>query len=325
MQKSHFAMQKPVRLFAAEDLLQVAALPVLTLVAWSTPERLWGPFSHILGFFAAASLRLVRIQSHIESIKFVLGERQISMTPGFLKISILADMVEHRLRILREYRPGGWRPRIELVGRQHIEKALSRGHGAILWVCPFYNSLPTKMALYQSGFAVSHLSTFAHGFSYTRFGLRVLNPIPIAIENRYVAERIVIPPEGSLGYIRKVEKRLRDNGLVSIRIGGVQGYRILELPFLQGRIRLTTGPPSLALASKATLLPVFTVRKGPGAFDVVVEPPLEFAEKPNRHESIECVLRQYVTILESYLVRYPALWPGWHNLKIDSPPHRVDN
>ena len=84
--------------------------PIRLLIAWSTPECLWGPFSRAVGFLAAC-LCLAGSRSQIESIKLVVGERQISMTPGFLKIGILAGMVEHYLQILRDYRPGGWRPR----------------------------------------------------------------------------------------------------------------------------------------------------------------------------------------------------------------------
>ena len=121
----------------------------------------------------------------------------------------------------------------------------------------------------QAGYHVSHLSRPTHGFSSTPFGVEVLNPIRLRLENRYLGERILIPAAGSLGYLRTLERRLHRNGLVSIRSGD-HGHQTRALPLLQGGLRLATGAPSLAIATQATLLPVF-LRRDRHTFEVVVE------------------------------------------------------
>ena len=43
----------------------------------------------------------------------------------------------------------------------------------------------------------AHLSRYSHGYSPTRLGARWLNPVRTGVEARYLAERIVVGPEGS--------------------------------------------------------------------------------------------------------------------------------
>jgi lauroyl/myristoyl acyltransferase len=126
--------------------------------------------------------------------------------------------------------------------------------------------------------------------------------------------------DGSLAYARQIHRRLRANGLVSIR-AGEHGQRTVEAPFLAGTIRLATGAPSLALASGAPLLPVFSVQTGPGAYDVVVEPPLRDDAPPeraagDRHRLVDALTRDYARLLEPYVLRHPQDWSGWYTMRL---------
>ena len=49
-------------------------------------------------------------------------------------------------------RRGGWRPQSRVAGRAHLDEALSRGKGAVLWVAPFTAAaLGAKVALAAIG------------------------------------------------------------------------------------------------------------------------------------------------------------------------------
>jgi lauroyl/myristoyl acyltransferase len=119
-----------------------------------------------------------------------------------------------------------------------------------------------------------------------------------------------------LGYIRKLERRLRENGLVSINCGAIRDQKRVEKPILNGRIQLATGAPSLALATGAALLPVFTIRRAPGDFEIIIEPSLDLPEIKNRHKAVELLIYKYAKLVESYMVRYPTLF-FWGSLGID--------
>jgi lauroyl/myristoyl acyltransferase len=174
----------------------------------------------------------------------------------------------------------------------------------------------------REGFPVVHLSACSRGFSPnachpwepTRFGTRYLSRLRTAIEDRYLHERLVMPRDGSLGYIRKLERLLRGNGILSIRAGR-HGHRTMELPMMSGSVTLATGAPSLAVATGAALLPVFVIRRGPGRFEVIFEPPMEPAEGVDPHTATEDLMRRYTVMLESYVLRVPHMWSGWYSMR----------
>ena len=101
------------------------------------------------------------------------------------------------LELLREHAPWGWKVEISVVGREHIDEALAAGRGAVLWYCPFTHAdVVFKRGLHEAGYRVNHLSAATHGFSDTRFGVAVLNPIKTGVESRYLKERCVIGETG---------------------------------------------------------------------------------------------------------------------------------
>lgn len=300
------------------------AIAVLGPVAWLLPERAWTPIGHLMSV-AIARLWPGVTRTRTATLAGALGGRDIGVPLAALRVAIMDGYMEERLEILRAHRPGGWQPRIRLVGREHLDAALASGRGAVLWTAPFsYADLVTKMALAAAGVAVSHLSAFSRGFSPnsciveapSRFGARVLSPLRTRIEDRHLRERIALARDGSLGWARAVERRLAANGVVSIR-AGASGHRAVDVPVLAGRLRLATGAPSLAIAAGAALLPLFIVRTGRGRFDVVIEPPLESTRTGNRHDVTADLARAYGRVLERHVLRHPELWSGWYSLQVD--------
>ena len=76
-----------------------------------------------------------------------------------------------------------------LQGREHLDEALGRGKGCVLWVAHFvFAPNIAKLALHDAGYKVSHLSRLDHGFSSTRFGIKWLNPVRSRFEDRLLAE-----------------------------------------------------------------------------------------------------------------------------------------
>ena len=82
------------------------------------------------------------------------------------------------LQVLRGLLPGGWHPKIVLEGRDRLDAMLARGKGAVLWMAHFvFAATVVKMALHGAGYRLATLSRPEHGFSKTRFGMTMLNPI----------------------------------------------------------------------------------------------------------------------------------------------------
>jgi lauroyl/myristoyl acyltransferase len=219
----------------------------------------------------------------------------------------LAHRYVARMQGFREYRPGGWHPEIQVVGTEHIEAALARGHGVVLWVAEFaYSDLVTKKGLHEARYMVSHLSRPSHNISPTRFGIRVLNPVWTRIENRYLAERVTIRDNDSRAAMATLRARLKENRVVSITVG-LQARRAADVDLLSAKLRLATGPLHLARTMNAVLLPVFTVMRETGTMVVNVESPL-MTGGDDQEEPYEAVAQRYARMLEPYLLHYPDQW-----------------
>lgn len=291
------------------DLVVLAKLPVSTAIAWCLPERWWG-----IATDRAGALRRPEDVREQRGIEALFEGHPVALSPERILPGYTANVRRDQLHFMRSHTARGWHPRIDLVGREHLEAALARGHGAILWVAPFvFAYLVTKMALHQAGYAISQLSRIAHGYSSSRFGIRVLNPIRTRIENRYLVERVVIGSDGSVsGPLGRLTDRLNANGIISITVGAA-GSRPHRCTCLNGRLEIARGAPNLMLRTGATLLPVFTARTAAGHFVTTIEPPLEAPEGTDRDQVVARVIERLVERLEPHLLR----WPDQFNWRID--------
>jgi lauroyl/myristoyl acyltransferase len=237
-----------------------------------------------------------------------------------------ARCLEERMQILALHRPGrSWRPRIKICGLEHLEAALERSSGAILWVSDFVcSSLITKMAFHQAGYEVSHLTRPQHGFSGSPYGIRVLNPAWTTIEDRFIAERVTIHGENTDTALELLRRRLAANRVVSITVGS-WARRRLDLPFFKGTIRLATGPAHLSRVCHSPLLPVFTLRSDSEEYRVSVGAAID--ERTTSQGDYTETMLSYVKTLEKYVLRYPDQWNGWiRNIRREpSDVHRHTN
>jgi lauroyl/myristoyl acyltransferase len=172
------------------DITTAIRLAASVPVAWLLPESTWPSLARGASWLAA------RLTGKTTAAVASRMERALGRPGDSLSDKLAADLRGARYEVafqcLRHSRPGGWRPTIELHGREHLDEALRRGRGCVLWVAHFvFAPNVAKLALHDAGFKVSHLSRPDHGFSSTRFGIRYLNPVRSRYEDALLAERIV--------------------------------------------------------------------------------------------------------------------------------------
>lgn len=287
----------------------VAKLTLFLPIAWLAPERLWPPLSEAISSVTGRLFSQKRRADEARIPPFLAGLLHLDRTRAVTKC--VATENQQIFAILRAYRPGGWRPEISLLGRDNLEAALEAGKGVILWVADLsFAYLVVKMALARSGYSLTHLSRPQHGFSDSPFGIRFLNPIQTNVEKRYLAERIVIRPGDTLGNLRELRRRLTEGGIISTTVGEIAA-QTRAVPFFDGQMLVATGPITLARATGAAVLPVFTLQRGPGRFEVSIEPPLEGVLQ----RGDERPFREYARLLEKNVRSDPAGWWGWRHNK----------
>jgi lauroyl/myristoyl acyltransferase len=306
---------------AGRDFLVMVGIAVLTPIAWLVPPSLWHRLSTsmaaIAGVIGLADTRGLR-----RRLESYFGGQAPKPASG-IAASALGYYVDSTLQVLRAHRPGAWHPAVDLAGAEHVHAALERGHGAILWISFFqYYTLISKIAPHRAGFQVSHLSHPRHGFSSSRFGVRVLNRLYTAIEDRYLRERVRLSIESPLPAMRALTRRLETNGVVSITAREAASQPAV-VPFLSGVMLVATGAPDLAFRTGAALLPVHTVLGEDGRFRVVIEPSIAPAERDrDRRAFSEAAARAYAERLEGWVRRYPDQWRGWFHLGSDDAAER---
>ena len=301
------------KFISGHDIAVLAGLPLMTLLAWSTGENIWSIISrkispHIGGIISRTPEQL---QNRILQ---VMHNCEICSSPLEIARQLAAHEIETSLQIMRAHFPNGWRPNIELQGEEHLELALNRGKGAILWDSHFYfASLVTKMGLHERGYKIYHLSRREHGFSSTAFGMSVLNPIRTMVEKRYLRERLVIPIENPGRILKELADRLSQNSIVSITVRG-ESKQPVETPFFNGQLKIAPGAPVLSWNTGAALLPVFTIRRNIGEFLIRIGPLISVSQELERRKAVKTAALAYAKYLEPVVLAEPGQWVDWINI-----------
>ncbi|MHA1536585.1 MAG: LpxL/LpxP family acyltransferase [Alphaproteobacteria bacterium] len=293
------------------DIGTLLGFVAITPLAWLVPRRHWHRIGCMLSPLIAGIEGMAGADAVIERVARVYRSREHAMTPRQIVARYRSGHFEEFLNVLRCYRP--WRPTPDctLTGGEHLTAALEEGRGAILWIDNVHPySLVSKVALFQAGFKTIHLSHPSHGFSRSRFGMAVINPVKIRAEDAWLAERVFMGLDGALVALRTLRKRLRDNAVVSITAGpGAQ--QPVRLKFLEGEVALATGAPDLAFMAKAPLLPLHTVQRTDGSFEVSIEKPIEAERGSDRRAFSEAAALEYLGRLEPVVLSHPHQWRGW--------------
>jgi acyl-CoA synthetase (AMP-forming)/AMP-acid ligase II/acyl carrier protein/lauroyl/myristoyl acyltransferase len=306
--------------FYANDLVTALTLLTLTPAAWVIPSNRWRPICQ-----AIARAHIALKGSPAPDVEEALARLDVDRTPHELRLHFLSGIYHGILMSLREHLPAAWRPPVRLDGAEHINAARAAGRGAVLWSCPTsIGGLIAKKALRGAGFEVVSLRSAIHPYSASWMGAKLLNPASNAVEDRYVAEAVIVPVSDGLGAFQQLRAHLAANRVVSIAANGAEGTPY-QMPFLGGTLKLSLGAPMLAALHDAPLLPLFAAMDAEG-FEIRIGKPISATRGQNVGETARELARAYVGVLEAHLRRHPADWRGWFmpNTWTPSPPRDRD-
>lgn len=297
-------------LISAKDIYEVPRLGFQAGLAWILPEAAWWPLSRLFGrvnvFFHPK-----RTAAEIADIAPTLKGTPAEGMAKEIAVENWANRFEERFHYMRAWRPGGWEPAIEISGAEHVTRALDEGKGIIFWAGNFsFKDLVAKIAWRRLGLAVSHFSRPIHGFSTTQFGVRYLNAVRRGIEDRYLGARLMTEDHETQAALKKLRQQLEAGGAVSFTVGD-QGRRKAAARFLGSRLTLATGPLAIANATGAALLPVHTLRRGPGRFEVIIEGPIELTLGEDGKPDYAAAVQHYADLLAPIVLKDPGQWRGW--------------
>jgi lauroyl/myristoyl acyltransferase len=292
--------------------------PLIAIVAGGVAAAIWPrPWDSFLLRMRGALLRVLgsgkvtRRALVVQKILQVPFEQaaQISLQNQIMSM----ETAWHRIRSML---PSGPLAELRIQGFEHLEQGLAAGKGAILWGTFFCGYTIPKAALKQAGIRLFHLSREDHAApSRTWLGMRVARLFWRA-EERYVEKRVILPLDGSLGYMKELIKLLEANQVVSIS-GELKAVRQNQAaPFFHWQEEFATGAPGLAFKVGSALLPMFVKREGPLRYCVVIEPPITAERGAKRDEFVRDAVAEFAGRIENNVRQHPADWDRWNDADI---------
>ena len=197
-------------------------------------------------------------------------------------------------------RPHLLRQKVEISGKQNLDKALSCGRGVIL-VSAHFGNFPLMMAkLSLEGYKIA-------GIMRPMRDNRVEN-IFMHKRSRLNIKTIYSQPRNTC--VTSTIEALRNNELVFIPIDQNFGTAGVFVDFFGRKAATPTGPVVLAQRTKSALLPCFIIRQADDTHKIIFEPSMELEEGKNSQGTVIKNIQKLTGIIESYIRKYPAEW-GW--------------
>jgi len=199
--------------------------------------------------------------------------------------------------------------RVEITGRENLDKALVQGRGVILISAHFGNFPLLLGRLAQDGYKVG-------GIMRPMRDARV-EKIFLEKRNRFGVKTIYSQPRNEC--VNNTISTLRNNELVFIPVDQNFGTGGVFVNFFGMKAATATGPVILAQRTKAALVPCFIIRQPGDRHKVIFEPALELKEGRDPQDTILVNIQAITDVIESYIRKYPAEW-GWIHRRWKSKP-----
>lgn len=308
------------RAFRGGDIRESAIYFLSALAVRALPEEAWPSVAETFARFS--SRKSARYERFRGAVRAVFGDAIAETELPGLYASVIRHGHRRRLYIAATCRRQGWRPSIELIGRERLDRARANGRGTILWFDNFAHfAVIGKRAFAEAGYPLWHLGSHFHGFSATRYAIRFLNPRQIAVEGRYLAGRIMFDNSTLITATRRVVEILAGNGFMAITNNANFG-KSAGFPFgKEARLPIATTPLRLAAGRGVPLFPVSVVEIEPfRRYQVAIGPEIAAPAGMSEPEAVAAMAAGYTDYLLPLVRAHPDQWGGWRMLGGVSAP-----
>ncbi len=308
----HFSALGRARLVRVVDVITALGLAIGYLATFAIPRRLDPWIAARLGslFFR---FRGKNVRATEAFIRRVCGPRASEFDAAAGARNYYLGKFEYAVGRVRGMHPRRWDPQIEVDGLEHVEAALERGNGAILWRADMADTLVLQRAMWQSGHPLVQLSSAGHGATNSDFSYRITAPLYARPENAYLRERVTIPPDWSYGYLPRLMRELKANRVVAI-LGELVGRQNVHVSVFGKTRVLATGAPAIAHRTGAALIPVATSREGPWRYRIRLGAPIEVDRSLPRRAALDGPTRAFARFIEDAVIENPGDYNGWWSL-----------
>jgi KDO2-lipid IV(A) lauroyltransferase len=200
--------------------------------------------------------------------------------------------------------------RVEIIGKENLDAALSKGKGVIL-VSAHFGNFPLML---------SRIKLAGYNTSGIMRPMRDARVEKIFMKKRSKLGIKTIYSQPRRYCVEETLRTLRNNELVFIPIDQNFGTGGVFVDFFGKKAATATGPVVLALRTKAAVIPSFIVRQKDDTHKIIFEKPLTLEEGKTSEETIVINIQKLTSIIEAYIRKYPAEW-GWIHRRWKSRPN----
>ncbi len=199
--------------------------------------------------------------------------------------------------------------RVEICGRDNLDKALQQGRGVIL-VSAHFGNFPLLLGrLATEGYKIGGIMKPMRDERMERLFFKK--------REKFGVKTIYSQPRNAC--VNATISALRNNEVIFIPIDQNFGTGGVFVDFFGVKAATATGPVILAQRTKAVLLPCFILRQPGDRHKIIIEPELKIEEAQDPQETILLNIQKLTNIIENYIRKYPAEW-GWIHRRWKSRP-----
>ena len=187
---------------------------------------------------------------------------------------------------------------VEVVGRQHLERALERGRGVVVTCTHVGNWELAAVVLAHWGYTLHAVA----GVQLARW----LTPAVREIKTE-LAIHTVAPEDG----FRALWRALEHNDVVALMVDGDVFAHGMPMDFFGRELRFPSGPGVLAQRTGALIVCGYCERTSPGRFRVVMEPPLDPAAFADTGSLMAAVARTSERHIRDHIDQWCVFRPLW--------------
>ena len=188
---------------------------------------------------------------------------------------------------------------VTLEGREHIDKALTQGRGAIILTAHFGN------------WELLGASILAHGYTIRGITRELRSKRLDAIVSSY-REKVGWQGIDRDRSVREVLRCLNRNELIAILADVDTRTRGIFVDFFGKPAYTPYSPVAFALKTGAAILPTFIVRQPDNSHRAIIEAPLLLQQSGEKEADLLVNTQQFTKVIESYIRRHPEQWIWMH-------------
>jgi Kdo2-lipid IVA lauroyltransferase/acyltransferase len=284
-------------------------LKVCSLIMKVTPPRGVYAFARVLG---TCGFRLIGRQRRIalNSLAIAFGKEKTGAEIERIARDCFILMAKSGFELLFLMdKPELVEKKVQIVGKDYLDKSLMRGKGVIL-VSAHFGNFPLLLArLALAGYK-------AGGIMRPMRDTRA-EKIFMDARNRFNIRTIYSQPRNVC--VKNTIQALRDNELLFIPLDQNFGSGGIFVDFFGTKAATATGPVILAQRTGAAMLPCFIVRQPDDSHQIIFEPPIDVSKDSRDGSTLQATVQKLTGIIEFYIRRYPAEW-GWVHKRWKSRP-----